>query len=197
MTGLEKIKSQILEEAKAEADDKIAKAKEKATEIISQAEAEAAKIAEAIAHKSDVQVANYKDRVVSSGDLQRRTKILAAKQEVIAEVLDKAYLSLTTMKESEYFAMLLKMLDKYAQPENGEIFFSQTDLEKMSAEFEAEVVKTAGDKGGSLVISKEGRKIENGFVLAYGGIEENCTLQAMFDAKKDELSDIVQRILFA
>lgn len=197
MTGLEKIKSQILEEAKAEADDKIAKAKEKATEIISQAEAEAAKIAEAIAHKSDVQVANYKDRVVSSGDLQRRTKILAAKQEVIAEVLDKAYLSLTTMKESEYFAMLLKMLDKYAQPENGEIFFSQTDLERMSAEFEAEVVKTAGDKGGSLVISKEGRKIENGFVLAYGGIEENCTLQAMFDAKKDELSDIVQRILFA
>ncbi len=197
MTGLEKIKSQILEEAKAEADDKIAKAKEKATEIISQAEAEAAKIAEAIAHKSDVQVANYKDRVVSSGDLQRRTKILAAKQEVIAEVLDKAYLSLTTMKESEYFAMLLKMLDKYAQPENGEIFFSQTDLERMSAEFEAEVVKTAGDKGGSLVISKEGRKIENGFVIAYGGIEENCTLQAMFDAKKDELSDIVQRILFA
>ena len=30
--------------------------------------------------------------------------------------------------------------------------------------------------------------IEGGFVLAYGGIEENCTLRAMFDAKRDELS---------
>lgn len=197
MTGLEKMQSQILEEAKAAADNKIAEAKAKASEITSQAEEEAAKISETIAHKSEIEVANYKDRVVSSGDLQRRTKILAAKQEVIAEVLDKAYQSLTTMNEDEYFAMLLKMLDKYVLPESGEIFFSQADLTRMSAGFEAEVTKKAADKGGSLTISKEGRKIENGFVLAYGGIEENCTLQAMFDAKRDELSDKVQRILFA
>ncbi len=197
MTGLEKMKSQILEEAKAAADNKIAEAKAKASEITSQAEAEAAKITETIAHKSEVQVANYKDRAASSGDLQRRTKILAAKQEIIAEVLDKAYQSLTTMNEDEYFAMLLKMLDKYALPENGEIFFSKADLGRMPAGFEAEAAKAAEAKGGSLVVSKEGRKIENGFVLAYGGIEENCTLQAMFDAKRDELSDKVQRILFA
>lgn len=197
MTGLEKMQSQILEEAKAAADNKIAEAKAKASGITSQAEEEAAKITETIAHKSETEVANYKDRIVSSGDLQRRTKILAAKQEVIAEVLDKAYQSLTTMNEDEYFAMLLKMLDKYVLPESGEIFFSQADLTRMSAGFEAEVTKKAADKGGSLTISKEGRKIENGFVLAYGGIEENCTLQAMFDAKRDELSDKVQRILFA
>lgn len=38
--------------------------------------------------------------------------------------------------------------------------------------------------------------IDNGFILAYGGIEENCTIRAMFDAKRDELSDIVHRLLF-
>ncbi len=36
--------------------------------------------------------------------------------------------------------------------------------------------------------------IDNGFILAYGGIEENCTIRAMFDAKRDELSDIVHRL---
>ena len=41
-----------------------------------------------------------------------------------------------------------------------------------------------GTKAEALQISAEERKIENGFVLAYGGIEENCTLQAMFDAEK-------------
>lgn len=39
MTGLEKIKSQILDEAKAAADSKIAEAKAKADEIVAQAEA--------------------------------------------------------------------------------------------------------------------------------------------------------------
>ena len=92
---------------------------------------------------------------------------------------------------------LLKMLDKYALPEAGEIFFAASDLARMSNDFRAEVEKSAASKGGSLVISEEGRKIENGFVLAYGGIEENCTLQAIFDAKKDELSDKVHRIIFA
>ena len=46
-------------------------------------------------------------------------------------------------------------------------------------------------------VSKEGKNIENGFVLVYGGIEENCTLRAMFDAKRDELSDKVHRMLFS
>ena len=49
MTGLEKIKSQILDEAKAAADSKIAEAKAKADEIVAQAEADAKKISETIA----------------------------------------------------------------------------------------------------------------------------------------------------
>lgn len=42
----------------------------------------------------------------------------------------------------------------------------------MPQDFEAKIAKIAGDKGGSLTLGKEVRKIENGFVLAYGGIEE-------------------------
>ena len=38
--------------------------------------------------------------------------------------------------------------------------------------------------------------IDNGFILTYGGIEENCTIRAMFDAKRDELADSVYRMLF-
>ena len=92
--------------------------------------------------------------------------------------------------------MLLKMLGKYALPQDGEIFFSARDLKRMPAGFQDEVKKAAESKNGSLTVSEEGRNIENGFILAYGGIEENCTLQAMFDAKRDELSDKVHHLLF-
>lgn len=128
--------------------------------------------------------------------MQRRTKVLAAKQDVIKEVLNEAYESLTGMEADAYFAMLLKMLGKYALPQDGEIFFSARDLKRMPAGFQDEVKKAAESQNGSLTVSEEGRNIENGFILAYGGIEENCTLQAMFDAKRDELSDKVHHLLF-
>lgn len=197
MTGLEKMKGQILDEAKTLADSKIAEAKNQAKEILEAAKAEAEKTAVSISQKSEADVVNYKDRIASSIDLQKRTKILAAKQEAIADVLDKSYAKLKTMESGEYFAMLSKMLGKYVLPEEGEIYFSPADLERMPADFWAEIEQTAKAKGGSLKISKEGRNIENGFVLAYGGIEENCTLRAMFDAKRDELSDKIHRLLFS
>ena len=197
MTGLEKMKSQILDEARAAAESKISAAQAEADKILAEAQAEAENCKSSIFQKSERAIASYKERVASSNDLQRRTKLLAAKQEMIAQVLDKAYVSLESMGRREYFDMLLKMLEKYAQPQDGEIFFSPADLAKLPEGFADRIEETAKGRGGSLKISKEGRNIENGFILAYGGIEENCTLRAMFDAKKDELSDKVHRILFS
>ena len=196
MTGLDKMKSQILDEAKAAADSKLSDAKSQAEEILDKAKAEAAKITSSISQKSEAEIANYKERIVSSIDLQRRTKILAAKQEIIAEALDKAYGTLKTMESGAYFDMLLKLLGKYALPQEGEIYFSSADLERLPDGYEAKIRGVAAEKGGSLTLSKTGRNIENGFILAYGGIEENCTIKAMFDAKKDELSDKVHKLLF-
>ena len=89
MTGLEKMKSQILDEAGKAADVKVAEAKAQAEELIQAARTEAAREAESISRKSEAEVANYKERAASSMDLQKRSRILEAKQAVIAEVLDR------------------------------------------------------------------------------------------------------------
>ena len=39
--------------------------------------------------------------------------------------------------------------------------------------------------------------INGGFVLTYGGIEENCSIDALFDAAHEVLQDKVQEILFS
>ena len=46
------------------------------------------------------------------------------------------------------------------------------------------------------MVSKEPKDMDGGFVLVYGGIDENCMISAMFHTKQDELSDVVQKILF-
>ena len=197
MTGLEKMKNQILDEAKSLAEAKVSDAENQAQEILEAAKAEAAKTAAGISQKSEADVANYTERIASSIDLQRRTRVLSAKQEVIAEVLNKAYEKLKAMETADYFAMMMKILDKYVLAQAGEIYFSQADVNRMPADCRAEIEKIAKAKGGSLKICSQEKGIEGGFVLAYGGIEENCTLRAMFDAKRDELADEAHRLLFS
>ena len=97
--------------------------------------------------------------------MRRKQAVLSAKQEVIREVLEKAYEKVKAMSEEEYFSMLLKMVEKYALPQEGEICFSAADLARLPDGFEAKVSETAASKGGSLRLSSEGRKIDNGFIL--------------------------------
>ena len=197
MTGLEKMIGQILEEADCAASAKVEEAKAQAAQMVEEAKAEAEKIREELLGQSEVDAKNYLDRITSSADLQRRTAILRAKQDVIASVLQNAYTSLHEMEAEAYFAMIAKILEKYALPEAGELYFSAADLERLPAGFEKEAEAIAAKKGGSLTLMKESKEIEDGCVLVYGGVEENCTFRALMGAKKDGLQDVIHQELFA
>lgn len=197
MTGLEKMISQIVDEAEAEAKGREEAARAEAEKIASEAKAEAEKLSADILAQSEADAANYLERIKSSADLQRRTRILRAKQEVISSVMEKAYESLSELDTEAYFALIRKMLEKYVLSENGEIYFSAGDLERLPAGFEKEISAIAAKKGGSLTLQKDGRAIENGFILVYGGIEENCTFRALFNTQRDDLQDKIHQELFA
>ena len=161
------------------------------------AQEEGARQADTILKKSEADTASQKERVKSAIDLQRRTRLLEAKQEMIAEIIEKAYEKVINLAPDDYYQMLLSILEAYILPQEGEIYFSVKDLENMPVGFGKEIEEIALAKGGKLTVAGAGRdNIDNGFILAYGGIEENCTIRAMFDAKRDELSDIVHRLLF-
>ncbi len=196
MAGLEKITGQIIEDAKASAAAKLKEAQQEADRILAGAREECA----AIRAEADEQRASsreiYEGRVKSSMEQQRRTELLRAKQEIIAEVIHEAYQKLNTEDTAGYFLTMEKLLNTYALAADGEIYFSAGDLARMPADFESRIHAAAEKKGGSLTLKKEPKAIEDGFILVYGGIEENCTLKALFDAKKDLLQDKVNEILF-
>ncbi len=197
MTGLEKMKSQILEEAHTCAEKILEDARKEADTILAEAKKRAEAECIRISQNTEDEVKSLGERAESSGALQRRKVLLEAKQEIISEVLEKAYETLVSADETTYFGMLRKMLYKYVLPEKGEICFSKDDLEKMTPGFEEEIKGIAKEKGGELIISQETRNVKGGFVLVYGGVEENCTFKAMFHSQKDELSDKVHNLLFS
>ena len=189
MTGLEKMVSQILEEADASAAVMISDAEKKAAEILGEAGEKADKIRQ--------QRKSYEERTASAADMKKRTAVLAAKQELIGKVIADACDRVKNLDEGKYFEILKSMAEKYLLPREGEICFSKKDLERMPANFREEIKGLAQKKGGTLEISGEARNIDGGFILVYGGIEENCSIDAMFAEKRDELLDQVRKILFA
>ena len=196
MSGLDKMKARILEEAQNTAREIIDKVKTDADTAVQaareSAEAEAVKILE----RARRDAADYGMRVDSSMDMQRKQAVLAAKQDVISGVLKAAYDAVMNLDDEKYFEMLEKLLEKNVLPEAGEIRFSAKDLGRMPAGFPDKIKNIAASKGGSLTVSGEPEKMDGGFLLVYGGIEENCTISAVFASKREELSDQVNRLLF-
>ena len=89
------------------------------------------------------------------------------------------------------------LAEKYAQPGDGVMFLSASDLARVPAYFRGTLADIGAKKGGSLTLSDESRDLNGGFVLAYGGIEENCTFEAMFEENKERLQDVVREKLFS
>ena len=196
MSGLDKMKARILEEAKSTAQEITGKAEADAKAAVQAerelAETEAAKILE----RAKREAADYAARVDSSMDMKRKQAVLAAKQEVISGVLEKAYNAVMDLDDEKYFEMLEKLLEKHVLAGEGTICFSAKDLKRMPAGFAEKIKSIAASKGGNLKVSEKPEKMDGGFLLVYGGIEENCTIRAVFDSKREELSDQVNRLLF-
>ena len=104
------------------------------------------------------------------------------------------------LETGAYFDMILKLAVKSAQPGEGELLLSKKDLERLPEGFEDRLnaaLLRADKRGSAASLQGDTRDIDGGFVLTYGGIEENCSIDALFDAAHEVLQDKVQEILFS
>lgn len=196
MSGIENIKSRILEEANHSAQQKIDEAHNRAKSILDGAQQKAQEQEEKYMADVSRRISAMKERAASASDMERRQQLLVAKRLLIDEVLEEAYTRLLQEGSESYAALLLRLVEKYALAKEGEICFSESDMPIVTEAFREAVAEAAKKKGGSLTVGKP-RAVEKGFVLVYGGVEENCTIKALFDARRDELADQVNRILFS
>ena len=173
MTGLEKMKSQILNEAELSAKKILDEAKQDAEKVMQTAKENAEAECGRISKKSEAELEAVKERAASSRDLQKRKAILQAKQEVIAKILDDVYEALLVLDDKSYFEFIRKMLKKFVLPQEGSICFSSNDLKRMPENFESEIRHqitadiTAANK------------------------DELLGLQQEFESKRQELSEMI------
>ena len=115
MSGLDKMKVRILEDAKRTAAEITGKAREEAEAAVQAAkeaaEAESAQITE----RAERSASDHIRKAGSSMDMQRRQALLGAKQAVIGEVLDEAYRAVMDLDDGSYFKLLEKLLEKHVE----------------------------------------------------------------------------------
>lgn len=197
MAGLDKIISQIKEESRETAARTLAGARVEADQILAEARKDAENQCADIERRSRQAVANILERGRSAAELKKRGSILAEKQDLIGNTISRAKAELKGMETDAYFEMIQKLAVKSAQAGKGELLFSEKDLARMPEGFEDKLNAALSDKGAALHISNATRDIDGGFVLTYGGIEENCSIDALFDSAHETLQDKVQEILFS
>lgn len=196
MTGLENILAKIDEEAQTKAAAILKEAEEQAAQIRAQAQLDADALTGEIAAQGEKDAADVLARARSAAALAKRKAELTAKQRLIRETIDEARQQLREMPVEQYFSLLQDLAVAYALPEEGKILLSPADKARLPALFEEGLNAALSDPKARLTVAEETRDIDGGVVLAYGGIEENCSFDALFDAKADVLQDMVQAILF-
>ena len=196
MSGLEQIVREIEDEAKREAEEIVAKAEADAAALVDEAKKSAAAVAAQIAQASRQELADVRAGGDSALALQKRRVTLETKQALLAETLGKAKEELRAFPADKYFALLALLAAHSAENGEGEMMLNAADKARIPADF-ADKLNAALPAGRKLSVSGDTRPIDGGFVLKYGDVEENCSFDAIFNARHDEFSDKARDILFA
>lgn len=193
-TGLDRILEQIRADAEQKAAEAVAAAEQEAEALLKkaadEAEAQSAEIlADGAAASEDI-----RSKAQSAAVFSRRRTLLAAKQSAIRDTIDAAKNRLRALPDAEYFTVLLKLAQKYAASGEAQMLLNRKDLARMPADFEAQLSKAVPN--GHITVSQTPHDFADGFLLVYGGIDINCTFDALFESEADTLQDLAGALLF-
>lgn len=193
MSGIDKIIQEIETNTAQSCDSVLAQARQKADAIIADAQKQADQIVADGKDRTAAHVADIKKRGDSAAELEEKRVMLVTKQQIINTMLQEGLATAKSLPKDEYFALIKSMVAKYSMDDEGVIFFGENDNHRLPVDFLSELNQAA--KGG-IVLSSKPAPIDAGFILKYGGIEQNCSFDAIFAGEAEELCDKAGRLLF-
>ncbi len=220
MTGLEKITSRIIEDARAQAQEILDEATEKSLEVRAKNLAQVQAACNRMVADAEKEGESLVIRAKSSAAMTRRNIELAAKSEMIERAFDRAMQEIYDMDRERYAALLLSLLCKtlnaqreserdsmrlYGEeiaPAYYELMLNARDgadvapMLMLGIRNAASAGKIPADMAAKLKLSKQPVAIDGGLVLRCGDIEINCAFSMILAAIRPELEPRVQQILY-
>ena len=196
MKGIEKITARITQEAQAEIDHTLADAREQAAQITARYPAQADNEAQSLAARNEKAAAEREERLVSVAQMEARKVTLAAKQEMVEQVYQRALEKLRAMPQEQYTAVLAALLVQASSTGAEEVVFSPEDQAKAGKAAVAKANEQLPKGAAGLTVSKETRPIAGGFILKDNNVEVNCTFDTLVRLQRAETAGAVAKKLF-
>lgn len=198
MTGIDRIKSRILEDAASQARLLEEQAEAEAKGILERSMAEAADKRSKLTEKAEADGAELYRRLIAQAGLEQRKEILRTKQELIDAAFKKALERISSLPDRDYQRLLENMIVEAAGVEGGEVIVSEKDAKRVDGRFLNNINKRLSGMGygGAVVLSNRYIETAGGFILKKGDMEINSTFEILFDTLRSELENEVVRILF-
>lgn len=198
MKGTEKIIAHIRADGDAEAKKIIDAASKQAEE--KRAESFKAALSE---YEKLMQAGNAECEDILSGsrriaEMEAKKSVLSVKQEMISAAFDAAREEIVNMPRDKYTQFLARMAAEATASGMEEIVLNARD----KAEVGKSVCKAANEllsaKGtpGKLTVSEDTADISGGVIVRFGGIETNCSIDALIRQRRSGLSTEVAAALF-
>lgn len=198
MKGTEKIIAHIKADSDAEVKRILGEANEQAEAI--RAESFKKAIAE---HDKLMQSGNGECEAILGGsrriaEMEAKKSVLALKQDMIGEAFEAAVGAVANMPRDRYTQFLARMAAQASSNGTEELIFNEADkatVAKAVCKAANELVSAAGMPG-KLTVSEDTADIAGGVIVRFGGIETNCSIDALIRQRRSGLSTEVAAVLF-
>ncbi|MCI5893534.1 MAG: V-type ATP synthase subunit E [Clostridiales bacterium] len=191
--GLDTILSCINSESEKNVSRILLEAKSKAETIIKSAEKTAASMKNEAVNKADVLFSETVEHQKNALKHDENQKILAEKQKILNMSITDGINKIKKFDDKKYFELMKSLIAKYAADtkSDGTLYMNEHDIKRMTADFE-NMLKNSYP---NITIDSD-NTIDAGFKIKYGGIEDNCTIDAVVEAELDNIKTNVSKILF-
>ena len=194
MSGIDRITAKILEQAKLQAENRVDYARE-ATE---KAEAGLKKRFNRTLEAERIKAAKEGDeaakRVIANVMLEGRKKKLAARQDAVNLVFEKAINEMTGLPEKDYIEFLADIAAPVLKKGKNELILNNRDKKAVGMK----LLKILKEKSPEMmvVVSDESVLSAGGLVVKNGNIQTNLTMESIIRLEREKLETDVVGLIF-
>lgn len=198
MSGYEKIKERILDDARLTAKIGIERAEGEAAIIIKNAQKEAIDSKNQIITKAKNEALEVRKRMIAIAELEIRKQKLRERHEIIEHVFEEALNKLCSLPDSSYQQILVDMIVNAVETGNEEVVLSERDKARLNTDFIVSINNKLKDKGiqSDIKLSDNSANIRGGFILKIGNVEMNSSFETLIRMKRDILESEIFTYLF-
>ncbi|WP_373472179.1 V-type ATP synthase subunit E [Carnobacterium alterfunditum] len=192
MSDLKLLMDRLIENKKAEVQDKIKKAEAEKVEMHTEAANKLATEKTKQLTLIDSRLARQFEQDKHTLQINKRDQMLSAKQKVLKTVFNEAEEQMNQWTDSEFQQFLLRVLQQHKDSKSIELILGQNSLDKVSTDWiNGTAKKVANVQSSTEFISKK-----NGFILKKDGIQYNYLFDELIKDIKGQLVSSVSKKLF-